>query len=291
MKSQVKRIGQTIVVIMVMLSLGFVVVQAQDERPRLRVVNASLGLPSADVYVGDTLYFHDVFFGYISNYVPVDPANLRLAVRPAGVKDVDPIRDPRDFAFEINKDYTMVILGTVDIIDNDPWIYEDNLKEPLPPGQARVRMVHAASNPPTIELCLDNQCKTVAKRKFSDYITLSDGTYNLKIRLIGTPDLVIYKLPITFRAGEVYSIFVFDPKQGEVKPRIIPHTDTGQTLPHYPEESVSSRLPPNAPGRAPRYPPVTGAFLSPTALGAFILISLTFAIAGVWVVRRQLTKT
>lgn len=275
-------------------SLGVVVTQAQEaenveenSRPMLRVVNASLGLPNADVYVGGTRYFQDVSYGYISNYVPVDATNLRIEIRPAGVKDVEPLR-ARDFPFENNKDYTMVIVGTPEEIE-DPWIFEDNNKETLVPGQARTRIVHASSLTPAVEVCLNNQCNTLTYRKFSNYITLDNGHYNAKVRFIGTDELFIYKLPTAFQAGQVYSIFIFDPQQGEVKPRIVIFPDTGQALPHYPDEphAPAPHAPDGGPGHPPMYPPVTGAFLSPLALMILLTVVLVLAIGLFWWARRQ----
>lgn len=290
MTSRIKFMLQ-IICLALILGIGWTV-QAQDaenERPRLRVVNASLGLPSADVYVGGTLYFQDVTYGYISNYVPVDPTNLRLELRPAGVKDVEPIRG-RDFPFEANKDYTLVIVGTDENIEDSPWIIEDNNKEALIPGQARVRVVHTSSTVPAVEVCLDNRCQTLTYRRFSEYVTLDSGLYTAKVRFIGTDELFLYKLPTGFDAGQVYSIYIFDPKQGEVKPRIILHPDIGQTLPHYPE-GPHAPYPPQKPGDPgvgpPLYPPVTGAFLSPTAWGVVISLGLIIIGGMLWLLRRQ----
>ena len=301
MMSSIKHISRIILFLFIAFGVGSTVIQAQEDenaRPRLRAVNASLGLPSADVYVGGTLYFQDVYYSAVSKYAPVSATNLRLEIRPAGVTDVDPIQ-ARDWSFENNKDYTMVIVGTREDIET-PWMIEDNNKEPLVPGEARVRSVHAASTVSAVEICLDNRCSSLVYRTSSDYITLDEGHYNAKLRFIGTDQLFIYKLPTAFQSGQVYSIFIFDPQQGEIKPRILLLSDTGQELPHYPEKPhyppggpgkppVHLPYPPGsgAPAQPPIYPPLTGAVLSPTALMALLIVAVLFGTVIFWFARRR----
>jgi hypothetical protein len=288
---------------LILLILSAMVVQAQgdddDGRPRLRVVNASLGIPKADVYVNDTLFFSSVFYSYISNYVPVDQTNVRLRVRPAGVKDVDPLTE-REWNFEGGKDYTMVIVGTEENLET-PWVFEDDNKAEIRPGRARVRMVHASRKAPAVEICLNNQCQTLTYPRVSDeYLTVEAGTYKLNIRLIGAKEAYFDVLPISFEAGQVYSLFILDPHQGETRPRIIPHNDTGRLLPQPPGdigqpcpspcEGHPSPYGPGDPGPAPLYPPVTGRFLTPTMV-VMIAGVVMGVIGGVWIIRRQLIKT
>lgn len=286
MKFQVKQFIQVAFGVALILSLSALVAQAQEDgRPRLRVVNASLGIPNADVYVNNTLYFSNVFYSYISNYVPVDQTSLKLRVRPAGVKDADPITE-REWNFEGGKDYTMVIVGSSENIET-PLVFEDNNKGELRPGQARVRLLHVARDAPALEVCLNNQCNTLTYPKVSDeYITLDAGTYKLSIRLIGTDEVYFDMLPIAFEAGQVYSIFLVDPVQGEIKPRIIPHIDTGRLLPQPPGD-IGHPPPysPGEPGPPPAYPPVTGAFLSPTALLILIAAIILMLGGGFWLVK------
>jgi hypothetical protein len=262
--------------LLTMLSLGGVVAQAQDNRPHLRVVNTALGIPSADVFVDGTLYFQGVYYGYVSNYVPVDQGGRSLRVRAAGVENGgDLVVGEANFEGSEGerRDYTAVIL------DKSLWVFEDDNRSELRPGQTRVRVVNVSQGP-AVEICLDDQCETLTFQRLTchqcenHYISLDAGTYNFRMRLVGTDELYFDTLPITLEAGEVYSIFILDPKQGEVRPRIIPHADTGQPGPGVP-----------GPGYPPLYPPVTGAFLSPVALT--VLVALILVLAGsFWIVRR-----
>jgi hypothetical protein len=261
------------------LSLGGVITQAQGNRPHLRVINAALGIPSADVYVDGTLYFQDVYYGYVSNYIPVEQGTRSIRVRASRVESGGDLV-VGEANFEVTeggerRDYTVVILET------SIWVFEDDNRSEFRPGQTRVRAVNASQGP-AVEICLDDLCETLTHQRLTPYITLDAGTYNLNMRLIGTDELYFDVLPITFEAGQVYSIFILDPTQGEIRPRVIPHADTAQAVPGVPSPGY-----PSCPGCPPVYPPVTGAFLSPVALT--VIVALIFILLGsFWIVRRYI---
>lgn len=298
MKNYIQRIGQIGLLLALLFMLGGLAVQAQEEdcchedtRPRLRVVNATLGVPEADIYVDNTLYYSNIFYGYVSEYIPLTPGSHRLSLRPAGVRVGDPLGNPLDHPFDANQYYTMVMVGTTER-NEQPWMLppDDNIT-PIPPDQIRVRLVDASRYAPGVEICLNDRCEVLAYRQHSNYFYLKAGTYNLTMRMLDTEELYFDLLPISLQAGEVYSIFVMDPAQGETRPRIICASDTGR-YPHQPSPLPGGvqPLPPGGGGAAPLYPPVTGAFLSPTAL--ILLVGgllLTLGVAGgLWMVRQQL---
>lgn len=199
-------------------------VTPEDKRPRLRAVNASLRVPVADIYLGDRLYFRNIYFSNISNYVPVDGGKKDVRVRPTGVVDSPPISE-REWEFKDDRDYTMLILSTPGGMDR-PWVFEDNNKGVLLPGETRVRLVHASLDMPALQICVGEVCEILAYRETSDYLTIKQGTYSLVLRPAGNDAIEPVVLPVTFSAGEVYTVFVLDPEQGEIRPRIIPHLDT-----------------------------------------------------------------
>lgn len=294
MKMRVKQFSLA-VILMVLFCLGVAGAHAQDNRPRLRVINASLGAKNVDVYVGETLYFKNVHYGFVSDYVPVDARELELKVRPAGVRPVDPLTSLR-FPFEAERDYTMVVLGSPEKTDRQPWMLTDDNTSQLAPGTTRVRFVHASMNSPGIEMCVDDRCEIIAEREVSrgdanGYIILDAGPHKITLRQIDAKELRFDVLPIVFNSGEVYSIFVLDPKQGEVRPRIIPQSDTSYFPPGIPGKPPGSWLPPGGPpGQPPIYPPVTGAFLSPVTLIVLGVVSTVFLGGGGWLIWRRLLK-
>jgi hypothetical protein len=229
--------------------------------------------------------------------VPVDAREHELKVRPAGVRPVDPLTS-LVFPFEPERDYTMVILGSPERTDRQPWMLTDDNTSQLVPGTTRVRFVHASMFSPGIEMCVDDHCEIIAEREVSrgdvnGYIILDGGPHKLTLRQIDAKELYFDVLPLTFNSGEVYSIFVLDPKQGEVRPRIIPQSDTSYFPPVIPGpgKPPGSWLPPVVPpGQPPIYPPVTGTLLSPVVLvGLGLVVTISLG-GGGWLVWRRLVK-
>ncbi len=290
----------------ILFGAGRLLVYAQGDGSRLRVVNAALALPEADIYVGETLYFEDVVYGYISPYVPVDPGQRKLQVRPRGVNSISPVIERGDVNIEANRDFTAIIL---DVTGDQFLIIRDDNETPLEPGQARVQILHVSRTTPAVEVCLDNRCQNLTYKGRSNfgnypnseevnhYTTLDAGTYNLVIRFTGLDKLQVFKQPISFAAGQVYSLFIFDAKQIGGKPHLALHSDTGQALPHYTEDYAVPHSPgqPAMPGvggpgggaAPPVYPPLTGAFLSPTALVWVSVLGTLIVVSGVWLVKQK----
>lgn len=199
-------------------------VTPEDDRPRLRVVNASLRVPVADVYLDSRLYFKSTYYSFVSTYLPVDRKKYRLKIKPADVVDTDSIIE-REWEFKDDRQYTMVLVSKTDGID-EPWIFEDNIKGKLVPGKGRVRLVHASLDMPALEICLDDMCDVLAFKQVDDYMLVDEGVYALTLRVAGNIASPFVSLPATIEAGQVYSIFIMDPQQGEIQPRIILHCDS-----------------------------------------------------------------
>ncbi|MCB0153747.1 MAG: DUF4397 domain-containing protein [Anaerolineae bacterium] len=303
--SRIRKIVWVVVALLVGWSLSPVARADDPATPRFRTVNAAPGLPNADVYVGNTLYFSSVKYGQVSNYAPVDPGGRSLEVRPAGIVDKDPnsVLTKVDWTFNSDEqpdnDYTMIIVGSPEN-NETPLVIRDDNRTPLTPGETRVRFVHVSRDAPALQACLDHECRTLVYPKESrfgesQYLTLEARTYKLAVRLIGTDELYMDVLPLKLQAGEVYTVFVLAPPKGQVRPLIVVTADTGQPAKGYDPVPIGyGDYPMDGGGPAPMYPPVTGALLSPTAW-LILMSSLSLLVLGlgatVWVVRRRFVKS
>jgi hypothetical protein len=199
-------------------------VTPEDDRPHLRVVNASLRVPVADVYLNDRLYFKSAYYSFISTYLPIERKKYLLKIKPADVVDTGSIIE-REWEFKDDRQYTMVLVSKSNGID-EPWVFEDNVKGKLTPGKGRVRLVHASLDMPALEICLNEQCEVLAFKQVDDYMQLDEGVYALTLRVAGNVAPPFVSLPATIEAGQVYTIFIMDPQQGEIQPRVILHRDS-----------------------------------------------------------------
>ncbi len=319
-----KRLIQAIPLLLGVLVLGVTLVQAQDDqpqedllreddRPGLRVVNGSLQLSRANVYVDGTLFFPNLPASCISPYLAVpmvttQPQTRTLQVRSAEAEEEEVVATLEQ-QLEVGQDYTMLLSDSSDGVI-EPWVIQDDNERELSPGQASLRLVRAASpNLPDIEICVAENCALLTNQeKVSNYIELGAGPYNLNLRLVGPDKLYNDIWPITVKAGEVHSVFVFDPRPGMVKPQIIAYVDTAQIptrsgsyskpqpLPYPCVGSDQPALPPGDPqplpeggyGPPPPYPPITGAFLSPTAV--VVIVVLMLVAGGGWLAWQKFSR-
>jgi hypothetical protein len=318
MKIGSKRSIQLGFLLLWLLSIGVLGVYAQDgdeeqppemlrldDRAQVRVINASLVLTQANILLDGTLYFHQIPAGYISPYMAVPNGSGEPHTVQAGSPGPDNAElSTSEATFENNKDYTIVLFDTADG-PAPPWIIADDNSQPLSPGMAGIRLVRAASpNVPNVELCVGDYCALLTQAdKLSNYIPLESKSYPLTIRVLGDVEEAVKAPPIMFKAGEIYSIFLFDPPSEQTIPQVLIYIDTVQSpaqsaLPQpYPAIPVGLPQPwhPSAPAPVdgqippPQYPPVTGAFLSPTAMAVLAVIMMIF-VGTSWAAWRQVRR-
>ena len=88
---------------------------------------------------------------------------------------------------------------------------DDNGVTPAPTGSAKVMVVHASPDAPAVDLLVNNTvvASGLAFPNSTDYLTVSAGTQNVKVRVAGTTTTVIdANLPIS--ANTNYSVFAAD---------------------------------------------------------------------------------
>ncbi|RME70854.1 MAG: DUF4397 domain-containing protein [Chloroflexi bacterium] len=278
-----KRGIRIILLLLWLFLLGIAAVYAQEEtppdsgvlradnRPRVRVVNGSLQVTSANVYIDGILYFQNVPSRFISNYVPLPDTGVpthTIGIRAADSSDEGFLVESQA-PLETGADYTILLWDNADGL-TPPWVLLDENNQPIRAGFGAVRLVRAAStNTPPVEMCLSQRCGILTnEQRVSNYIQLEPETYGMGLRMVDATRPVNGVFPVTLDAGEVYSIFMFDPQEEGQLPQIVPYIDTKQRIaPTSDSGSPPAETPPypSDPVPPPLYPPVTGAFLSPAA--------------------------
>ncbi|MCB0163895.1 MAG: DUF4397 domain-containing protein [Anaerolineae bacterium] len=261
-----------------------------DQRPRLRVVHAATGLQNIDIYVNDLLFFDNIDFQFISDYTPVDAGERTIKVRPAGVSPEDPTMREVTEAYSTDQEYTIMVAGRIRGIDY--WRLTDDNRLPGD-GTSKVRIVHAATYTPTAEFCLGDVCRTLAFKETSDYFLLDPGLYQPRIRLNGVEMTSLNAPPLELVNNSVHTVFMIGQLQDQPTAlRLLYTLDAGEhQIPSYPMPfPPGASRPPGGDqpaGPPPIYPPVTGAFLSPQAIGVLIGAALILlGCVGFWVARR-----
>ncbi len=282
-----KRIIQFSVVLLILFTLAGTFVLA-DTRPRLRFVHAAPGVANVDVYVNDPiLFFDNVFYSFVTEYVPITPGDRTVRVRPAGSSRTEPVLV--DIAinppYNENQDYTIIIAGKNGRESGDIqfWRLDDDNKNLPGVGTSKVRIVHASFDTPSTEFCVGDFCQTLSFREHSDYFRLDPGTYYPEIFLNGTDFPKINIPPLKLNDNSIHTIFFMGRSQNEPRLQLVYSLDAGE-----PSTDGDHPLPPGTdPNPPPVYPPVTGAFLSPQLMGMIAgMVLIVLGGFGYWFAKR-----
>jgi hypothetical protein len=292
MNGMIKGLSKLLFALTMLLILARGVLAQIDERPRLRIVHASPEIQKVDIYLGEVLYFRNIYFTYISDYVPVNPGTFNLSSRIPGGAFETPALFEHSFTFENNRDYTVVAAGRLLSNQRWTWLLEDNNELPGE-GTAKVRIVHAAFESPTTDFCLADVCYTLAFQENSGYFLLDPGVYVPKVHVNSTGLTYIETPPLKLKDNSVHTIFMVGQIQSQEGLKLLYTLDAGDLPekggppplgslagpPHFGPPDQAPGLPP------PAYPPVTGAFLSPQLIAGIAV--LLFTGLGFWFLRRR----
>ncbi len=162
----------------------------------LRVAHASPDAPPIDVYVNDSLIVEGLEFGASTDFIALPEGDDReVKIVPSG--------SPIDNAvFDTNIDlisghaYELI---AVDMVENIDAMWEDVDLSPLPQGQSRVRVIHAAPDVDGIDVVVTDGPDLFGGVNFkdaTDYVTLDGTTYDIQVKqgdnvLIRVTDLVV----------------------------------------------------------------------------------------------------
>ncbi len=277
MKIYPKVLSQLSFALLIFLGLGSLFTLA-DSRPQVRFFHAAPGISNIDIYINDLLYFENVFYSHMSDYAPSNPGDQTVRVRTAGSSHKDPALVEVSSPYNDNQGYTLIIAGRQGDIHR--WRLDDDNKNLPGNGTSKVRIVHAAFDTPTTEICLVDVCRTLAFREDTGYFRMDPGLYYPEIYLNGTDFPKINIPPLTLKDNSIHTVFMIGRSQNEPRLQLIYTFDAGEPLP-----DIEPPLPPGT--QPPSYPPVTGAFLSPKLMGMIAgLVLIVVGGVGYWFTRK-----
>ena len=144
---------------LVVLSSSGLMAACDDDEASLRVVHASPGAPTVDVYTaGSGVPFATVAYGETSLYAQLVPGDYNLIVRVAGTDTV--LYETGTINIDDNDDViTAVAVGDITSTDPDKSFRVLPLFENFGDddgGEARIRIVHASPDAPAVDIDLDD---------------------------------------------------------------------------------------------------------------------------------------
>ncbi|HOT49768.1 MAG TPA: DUF4397 domain-containing protein, partial [Candidatus Hydrogenedentes bacterium] len=87
-----------------------------------------------------------------------------------------------------------------------------------PPGQARLRLVHASPNAPPVDVAVAGGpvlFSNVAYKNAGNYVTRAAGTANLEVREAGTSNVLLPLPNLPLNNCSVYTLFLLGLRDGE----------------------------------------------------------------------------
>lgn len=182
---------------------------------QVRFIQASPNAP-----MGLTLTWHgnwiltDFTFQEDSGYF--QPADINMKMNAVDGISGDKILE-FDARFENETDYTIVFINPVD--DFQALILVDDLS-PAPEGQFKLRFLHMAPSASDVDIyivppgfTLDNTVALAAGIQYSggtSYFTPNEGNYQIVVTEAGTTNVLKQLTPLTFNAGQIRTVVLFD---------------------------------------------------------------------------------
>lgn len=170
------------------------------------VVHASPNAPAVDIVVDNATpaAVQGLAFPTNTGYVdlPAGMLNVKVNVASTTTTVIN-----ADLALTAGKAYSVFAIDSVSSIE--PLVIEDDLTSPAT-GKAHVRFVHLSPDAPAVDVALDGGAVVfgnVAFRGYSDFTPLDAGSYDLEVRVAGTPTVALDLPPVTLEAGKIYTVF------------------------------------------------------------------------------------
>lgn len=147
-----------------------------EDLPRLRFIHASPDTPAVDIYVNEQEQplFTNVSYGMTTEVMRYSASPLTLHLRPAGGgRELPPLLSSQPFDMEKNVQVSFVAAGERGSSTSEAASRILPIREsfaPPAPGRLRVRIVHASTDAPSLNIDLNGDSTTEVKEleRFTD---------------------------------------------------------------------------------------------------------------------------
>jgi len=173
----------------------------------VRFIHNVTGGPLINISIDGKLAHAGMGYPTVSYYTPLDVGNNRVVITDSENKVT-----LLNFVLSVQaKDYTVIIDGSV-INRARPVraiLLDDNNTCPAA-GQAKVRVVHAAADLPTVNIYVDGK-KTFSDLKYGaisrpTYATLPGGVHTITVNVAGSNARAIGPVQVRFEPGKIYTV-------------------------------------------------------------------------------------
>ncbi len=182
----------------------------------VRVVHAASDAPAVDVLANGSVVFQGLNFKTYTDYIAVPPGTYSLQVNLTGTSTTVITSSPN--VLMAGGAYTFYAVGTV-AGKTLRLIGTGDEVTPPPPGSSVVRVVHAASTAPSVDVYVTTPYAPLAAPALSavpfgvagPYVTVPIGDYQGRVTVTGTKTLAIDSGRFTLTSGTVRTFVALDP--------------------------------------------------------------------------------
>jgi len=226
---------------------GSSIIMDKNTPASFRVIHDSPDAPAVDIVVNDSFDAPLVANLSYPEYtpfvdVPADTYNVKVAVAGTQTAVIDAnLTLPANFLGSV---YAVNTLANI-----EPLILVDDKRRVA--TEAKIRLVHGAPSAPNVDIyvtapdadieSVEPAFSNVAFKAETGYVSLAEGTYQVRITPTGTKTVVIDTQAITLNAGGIYTAVARDAAEGEESFGLIlldDFNEAGQV-----EEEKKSRFP------------------------------------------------
>ncbi len=177
----------------------------QLSNARVLVVHASPDAPGVDILVDNVkVNTQPLTFPNNTGYLSATAGNRNIKVNAAGTS-TSVINTNLDLSAGVS--YSVFASDTLASIEL--LVLQDDLGAPAS-GKSHVRFVHLSPNAPAVDITLADGTVIFGNKAFGQYTPftpLTAGTYNLQVRLAGSPTVVLNLPNIVLENGKIYTVF------------------------------------------------------------------------------------
>jgi hypothetical protein len=177
-----------------------------------------------DVFVDGQKILSNVAYGQSSDYLEVPAGTYRVKVTAAGDPSAVLIR--QNLTVRPGTFNTAVAVGSVSDLNNLSLLALQDDPTCPPSGRARIRVVHAAADAPTVDIAADGNVilPNVSFRDVSDYLEIpAPDTPNLSILAGGN---TVFEMSLPVKAGQNLTVLASGIPGNEQTPlTVIPLVD------------------------------------------------------------------
>ncbi|MEM7248043.1 MAG: DUF4397 domain-containing protein [Acidobacteriota bacterium] len=172
---------------------------------QVRVAHLSPGAPAVDVWVDGERVLSGVPYPTIGGYLSVPAGSRLVQVTQAGTTTPFLINERYDLGSDVS--YTVAATGLVGT-SFGPTVLVDDRAAPAA-GMARIRFVHASPDAPPVDIAVTGGPVLFSNVAFrgNDTVTVAAGTYDLEVRVAGTPTVVLMLPGVAFGSASATSVF------------------------------------------------------------------------------------